>query len=221
MKLNCFRSLMGTVSAFAFMTVLLSGCSSNSSDMALTDNPTAPAIASSNSSAPAPSAGVPDDAARFHVGDTVTVTLSGLPETETPPPHQEPIKEDGTITMPEIGKIMAVGKTAGELQNAIHDAYVPQFYTHLTVAVNIGDRVYYVRGEVKSPDRLMYVGEVTVTKAIASAGDFTDFANRKAVILIRSNGQHIKVNCKKVLKGEAADPQVYPGDQILVPRTIW
>jgi polysaccharide export outer membrane protein len=212
---------MGTASSFALMSVLLSGCYSNGSDMALTDNPTAPAIAGSNASAPNPSLAVPDDFARFHIGDTVTVTLSGLPESETPTPHQEPIKEDGTITLPEIDKIVAVGKTAGELQNAIHDAYVPRFYTHVTVAVTIGDRVYYVRGEVKSPDRLMYVGEVTVTKAIASAGDFTDFANRKAVILIRSNGQHIKVNCKKILKGDAPDPQVYPGDQIIVPRTIF
>jgi polysaccharide export outer membrane protein len=210
---------MGTAASFALLTVLSAGCYSNSADMALTDNPTAPAIAGSTPAAQvAPTA---EDSARFHIGDTVTVTLSGIPDQEIPAPHQEPIKEDGTITLPEVGKIPAVGKSAGELQNAIHDAYVPKYYTHLTVAVTIGDRVYYVRGEVKSPDRLMYVGEVTVTKAIASAGDFTDFANRKAVILIRSNGQRIKLNCKKILQGKEPDPQVYPGDQIYVPRSIW
>ncbi len=159
------------------------------------------------------------DAARFHVGDTVIVTLSGLPEPIEP--HQESIKEDGTITMPNIGKVQAAGRTAGELQNQIHDLYVPKFYTHLTVTVNIGDRVYYVSGEVKAPGRQLYVGETTVTKAITSAGDFTDFANHKTVVLIRINGDRVKVNVDRVRNGKAEDPAVYPGDQIVVHRRIW
>jgi protein involved in polysaccharide export with SLBB domain len=149
---------MGTAASVALLTALVSGCSSHNSDLALSDNPTVPAMAGSNSPTANAAAPNPEDFARFHIGDTVTVTISGLPDTETPAPHQEPIKEDGTITLPEIGKIAAVGKTAGELQNAIHDAYVPQFYTHLTVAVTIGDRVFYVRGEVKEPNRQLYVG---------------------------------------------------------------
>src|ERR1700691_3179415 len=117
------------------------------------------------------------EVAHFHVGDTVTVTFSGLPDNDNPTPHLEPIKEDGTITLPDIGKIQAAGKTAGELQNEIHDLYVPKYYTHLTVTVSTGDRVYYVRGEVKAPGRQLYVGETTVSRAITSAGDFTDFAS--------------------------------------------
>jgi hypothetical protein len=72
---------------------------------------------------------------RFHVGDTVTVNFSGLPEPRIDP-HTEPIKEDGTITMPDIGHVQAVGKTAGELQNEIHDLYVPKLYLRLTVTVS-------------------------------------------------------------------------------------
>ena len=159
------------------------------------------------------------DAARFHVGDTIVVTLSGVPVDI--PPHQEPIKEDGTITMPDIGKVQAAGKTAGELQNAIHDLYVPRYYTHITVTVNIGDRVYYVSGEVKTPGRLVYVGQTTVNQAITSAGDFTDFANHKNVTLIRVNGDRMKINVDRVRNGRAEDPAVYPGDQIIVPRRIW
>jgi len=159
------------------------------------------------------------DAARFHVGDTIVVQLSGVPIDI--PPHQEPIKEDGTITLPDIGKVPAAGKTAGELQNAIHDLYVPSIYKHLTVTVNIGDRVYYVSGEVKQPGRQLYLGQTTVSKAITSAGDFTDFANHKKVWLIRTNGDRTKVNVAKVLAGKAEDPAVYPGDQISVPRRIW
>ena len=154
--------------------------------------------------------------ARLHVGDTIIVVLDGLPEAITP--HEESIKEDGTINLDLVGHVKAAGLTSLELQNTIHDLYVPRFYTHVTVTVKTGDRVFYVRGEIKSPGRQIYVGQITVTKAITSSGDFTDFANRKRVWLLRANGQRFKLNCNDILDGSAPDPQVYPGDQIEVTR---
>ena len=65
---------------------------------------------------------------------------------------------------------------------------------------------------------MIYVGPITVSKAITSAGDFTDYANRKTIVLTRANGQRFKLNCVKILDGEAPDPPVYPGDQIEVKR---
>jgi protein involved in polysaccharide export with SLBB domain len=157
--------------------------------------------------------------AHFQIGDTVTINLSGPPEDIAP--HVEPIKEDGTITMPGIGHVPAAGKTAGELQNTIYSLYVPKYYTHLTVTVTTGDRVYYVRGEVKSPGRQLYLGvDLTVTRAIATAGDFTDFANHKNVWLIHGN-HRTKVNCDEAANNPDKDPLVYPGDQIEVRRRIF
>ena len=219
MNLYCTWLVRGlSVCGLLLAGLVLDGCSSPSDEALFSDTPNPPAMSgqpSANESASESAA----DAARFHVGDTIIVSLTGLPEEI--PPHQEPIKEDGTITMPDIGKVQAAGKTAGELQNQIHDLYVPKFYTHLTVTVNIGDRVYYVSGEVKAPGRQLYVGQATVTKAITSAGDFTDFANHKKVWLIRANGQRIKVNCEKAIQDSSQDPLVYPNDQIQVPRRIW
>jgi polysaccharide export outer membrane protein len=215
MKLYCTLLVRGlSVCGLLLAGLMLTGCSSPSGGIRFSDLPDTPAMSgqpgASDSAADTP---------RFHVGDTIIVTLSGPP---TPiEPHQEPIKEDGTITLNDIGKVQAAGKTAGELQTAIHDLYVPRFYTHLTVTVNIGDRVYYVSGEVKIPGRQLYIGQTTVTKAITSAGDFTDYANHKKVWLMRTNGERIKVNVDKALKGTAQDPPVYPGDQISVPRRIW
>ncbi|MGC9942322.1 MAG: polysaccharide biosynthesis/export family protein [Verrucomicrobiota bacterium] len=154
------------------------------------------------------------------MGDTVTVTLDGLPTTV--PPHEEDIKADGTITLDDIGPIKAAGKTSGELQRDIYAAYVPRFYTHLNVTVTTtGERVYYVRGEVNHPGEQLYREGMTVTRAITAAGDFTDFANHKKVVLTQTNGQRIKINCDKVLAGEEPDPEVYPGDQIQVARRLW
>jgi protein involved in polysaccharide export with SLBB domain len=194
------------------------GCASTDGP-AFSDTTNPPAM-TSQSATGSPTAIITDpEVAHFHVGDTVTVNLTGLPNQIDP--HTEPIKEDGTITMPDIGHVQAAGKTAGELQNTIHDLYVPKYYLHVTVTVSTGDRIYYVRGEVKQPGRLIYAGETTVTKAITSAGDFTDFANRSNVLLIRANGQQVKVNCKKVLNGDEPDPAVYPNDQIVVKKSIF
>jgi protein involved in polysaccharide export with SLBB domain len=202
------------VSGLLLVGVLLAGCYSSPIDPVFSDNPT-PTMTTDSAPTGYDAAGV----ARFHVGDTVTVTLSGLPETIEP--HSEPIKEDGTITMPDIGHVPAAGKTAGELQNAIYNLYVPKYYRHLTVTVNTGDRVYYVTGEVKGPGRQLYAGQMTVTKAITTAGGFTDFANHKKVWLIRAGGQRVKVNCDKAIQDPSQDPPVYPNDQVNVPRRIF
>lgn len=216
MKSYCTLLVRGlSVCGLSLVGLMLAGCSSPSDEIMFSDMPNNPPAMSGQPSANESTG----DAARFHVGDTIIVSLSGLPITIDP--HQEPIKEDGTITMPDIGKVQAAGKTAGELQNEIHDLYVPRIYTHLTVTVNIGDRVYYVSGEVKIPGRLVYVGQTSVNQAITSAGDFTDFANHKNVMLIRVNGDRIKVNVDRVRSGKAEDPPVYPGDQIIVYRRIW
>lgn len=157
--------------------------------------------------------------ARFHVGETVNVNFSGPPD--PPPAHEELIKEDGTITLPLIGSIKAAGKTAGELQTEIQTDYVPKYYVRLTVTVKPGDLFYFVQGEVNSHgSRQPYTGDTTVTKAIASAGGLSDYANH-TVTLIRADGQVFKVYVDKAIANPRLDLKVYPGDQIKVDRSIF
>jgi protein involved in polysaccharide export with SLBB domain len=209
---------------FLLAAFVFNGCSSSSNDILFSDNPQAPS-ALTGTGTPSTDTTSTDTtstdltAARFHVGDTVTVDFSGTADPILE--HVEPIKEDGTITLPYIGPVRALGRTAGELQNDIHDLYVPKYYVRLTITVSSPQRVFYVGGEVKQPGRQLYIGETTVTKAIQAAGDFTDFANRSKVWLIRSTGDRIKVNCNKALQDPSLDPPVYPGDQIQVPRRIF
>jgi len=157
---------------------------------------------------------------RLHIGDVVSITFSGLPDPLDP--QDKPIKEDGTITLPDIGRVVAVGKTIGDLEDTIHDLYVPKIYLHLDVTVKTSsDRAYYVSGEVHSPNRYLYTGDITVSKAIASANDFTDFADRSDVILIRANGDRFELNLNRILAGKDPDPPVYPSDQIKVNRKLF
>ena len=207
LELN-FSIRQGLFTLLAGLTLILTGCASNGKKA---DVMAAPGFVTMVGE---------DKVPRLHIGDVVSVTFTGLPETVEP--LDKPIKEDGTITLPDVGRVKAVGKTIGELEDAIHDLYVPKVYLHLNVTVKTSsDRVYYIRGEVRAPGRLIYAGPITVSKAITSAGDFTDFANRSSVILTRSNGDRFKLNLNKILAGDQPDPPVYPGDQIEVGRRLF
>ncbi|MEO6035590.1 MAG: polysaccharide biosynthesis/export family protein [Verrucomicrobiota bacterium] len=152
----------------------------------------------------------------LRVGETVRVIFSNGSTTQIPP-HEEQIKQDGTITLVQIGSVRAAGKTSGELQTELQKAY-SKYYRDMNVTVQVPDRSYSVGGQVKAPDRKPYVGPTTVIKAIQSAGDFTDFANRKKVRLTRANGKSYIVNCIKALENPKLDLPVYPGDSIHVPQ---
>jgi protein involved in polysaccharide export with SLBB domain len=140
----------------------------------------------------------------LRVGDSLTIIFTDTPVTI--PNFDEKIREDGTIKLTLDKTFKAAGKTPGDLEKEIRACYVPN---------------YYVNGEVKSPNRQIYAGRITVLKAIASVGGFTDFANKKKVRLTRVDGRTQVVNCIKALDNPSLDPEVYPGDTIHVLRRLW
>lgn len=156
----------------------------------------------------------------LYPGVRITITFSGVP----PPSdkHEEQIREDGFINPPLLGKaIKAAGKTIGQLQDELQKAYVPDYFRTATVTVKREETFYFVGGEVKNPGQKPYLSEMTVLKAIQAAGDFTDFARRSRVQIIRANGQKETINCDKALKNPKLDKRIYPNDTIHVPRRIF
>ena len=157
----------------------------------------------------------------LRVGDPLVVSFSSSspldPVLQT---FRETIKEDGTITPPVVGSVVAAGKTLGELQKDLQDKY-NKYYVNVTVTVVADNRYYYVTGEVRKPGPEPYLGETDIIKAIAAAGDFTDFANKKKVRLTRASGQSQVINVKKILDDPQFDVPIYPGDKIYVPRRYW
>jgi protein involved in polysaccharide export with SLBB domain len=156
----------------------------------------------------------------FNVGDLVVVTFSGIEPGIAP--HEERIKEDGTITLTYIGSVKAVGRTPGELQRDIRTQYLTnKIYTeNLNITVKAAERFFFVGGQVRSPGRYPYAEGMTVLKAIQSAGDFNEFAKRTKVQVTRGDGRTIIVNCKKAIDRPELDIPIYPGDRINVPRSL-
>jgi protein involved in polysaccharide export with SLBB domain len=179
------------------------------------------APAASNAVAPAPGQpATPNNNSPeiIKVGDLLTVSILDIPI-----PQQATlvkVREDGTITLLLNLPFVAAGKTSGELEREIRAAYVPRYFVNMTVTVMMQNGFYFVDGEVKTPNRFPYQGKTTVTKAIASAGDFTDFANKRKVKLIRTDGRVLVIDCIKALSDPSLDLEVYPNDKIHVPRRI-
>jgi protein involved in polysaccharide export with SLBB domain len=163
-----------------------------------------------------PGIAISEQRLRFRGGDRISIEFSdvgGMPQQ-----WQQVIREDGTITLPMNQTVMAADTTKGELEEAIRKLYVPQFFRRITVNVKPEDRWYWVRGEVRNPTQLKYTGEVRVMQAIAAAGDFTDFANRKKIQVVRADGSSKVINGIKALNDSELDVPIYPGDTIVVHR---
>jgi polysaccharide export outer membrane protein len=156
---------------------------------------------------------------QIEAGDTLTVNFADLPTATAPLDVR--VREDGTITLLLNQTFKAAGKSVGELEREIRERYVPKLYVNLTVSIHVQNVFYFVGGEVKAPGKQQYTGRTTVIRAIQSAGDFTDFAKKTKVKLIRSNGKKILViNVPDAMNHPEKDLEVFPGDKIYVPRRI-
>lgn len=155
----------------------------------------------------------------YRPGDKLMIDFTNAPD--MPPTWLQTVREDGTVTLPHNLTLTVSGKKKGEVEQEIHSLYVPKMYRRLTVNVRADDRFFFVRGEVKTPGQRPHTGSITALKAISAAGDFTDFANRKKVEIVRTNGEKLFLNATKALENPDLDIPVYPGDTVYVHRRFF
>ncbi len=155
---------------------------------------------------------------RLRPSDSVVVHLRGIPEAAN---YEYVIDESGYINLPYIPPIRAEGLTASELQSAIRESYIEErIYRQISVNVILPTRSFFVRGEVRQPGRYPLTSGMTVLKAIASAGGYTEFANPRRVEIIRA-GETLAANARQLEQDPEQDFNVKPGDVIIVRRRIF
>jgi polysaccharide biosynthesis/export protein len=94
-----------------------------------------------------------------------------------------------------------------------------------TVVIPVAESVF-VQGEVKAPGALRYTKELTMLKAIAQVGGFTNLAAPKRVTLLRGQGtkrENRRVNVDEMIREPeaAADFALRPNDIIIVPQRLF
>jgi len=156
----------------------------------------------------------------MRAGDKITVRLAGVPDGGYIQEIQIP--SSGEITLPLLSSpFQAIGRSAGDLAAQIAQAYkTEQIYTTPDVTVIPEDRYVSLGGEVRSPSRVIYTPDLTLLTAINSCGGFTDYANRRSVRILRGQ-QVMYVNAVDAARTPGADPALFPGDQIIVARTMF
>lgn len=126
------------------------------------------------------------------------------------------LSDSGTINYPFLGELKVDNLTVAELEKRIADGLNGRYLVDPIVSVAITEyRPFFVNGEVQRPGAIAYQPGVTLRKAIAMAGGFTERANRKSADVIRGGertGQTSAINM---------DDQVHPGDIITVKQSFF
>jgi polysaccharide export outer membrane protein len=159
---------------------------------------------------------VPISTAQLRSGDSLNIALQGVPDAST---NSVQIDDGGLISLPYIGIVKAAGISTAELSQRIRETYIAKkIYTTLEVSVSVTERYVYVGGEVQRPGRIVWTPDLTVAKAIQSAGGFSLYAKETAVNLVREQRAY-PIDVKLAQKNPAHDPRLVPGDSLQVPRS--
>jgi polysaccharide export outer membrane protein len=169
-----------------------------------------------SAAAPGPQVPVPSKATKLRPGDSLVVSLLGIPD---PSNNQVQISDNETISLPYIGTLSTASATTDELAQRIRETYIAKkFYITLDVSVSVTERYVYVGGEVARPGRIVWTPDLTVSKAVQAAGGFTLYAKETRVNLVREQKAY-EVNVTAAQKDPGQDVQLMPGDSVQVPRS--
>lgn len=128
----------------------------------------------------------------------------------------------GKISMPLIGELPAVDLTTAELDRRLTDKLGEKYLQNPDVSVGIKSstrRSVTVDGSVNKSGTFGINGPTTLIQAIAAAGGVSDNGNPRRVAIFRQIGgqrQAAAFDLTSIRRGRAPDPQVYPGDIIVV-----
>ena len=138
---------------------------------------------------------------------------------------QVTVRPDGRISLPLMGDITAVGKTAAQLSGDI-SAKLKEFKENPSVSIivkEVNSYAIYVLGEVVKPGKYPLKSKTTLLQAITIASGFTPMAAKNKIVVFRfakDGGGRIKMKASYddiVLRdGSTQDIELKPGDQIVV-----
>ncbi len=157
------------------------------------------------------------------VADELAVTVWKMPDLS----ENVIVRPDGSITLPLIGELRALGKQPTRLEAEIKEklaAFVKTDQAVVTVEVKvINSYRFIVSGQVVRPGPLTAKYFVTVSEALIMAGGATRFGSPERTVILRADGsgkvRRIPVDAKSLAEGRhlEQDLGVVPGDTIVVP----
>ena len=113
-------------------------------------------------------------------GDQLRITVFGQQDLS----GQFEVDGTGSISMPLIGQVEALGLTTRELEQEIASKLEGDYVLNPRVSAEvINYRPFYILGEVNRPGEYPYTSGLTVMNAVAAAGGYTYRANKKVIYI--------------------------------------
>lgn len=153
-----------------------------------------------------------EESYRLGPGDLILIDVFGEDDLSM----EVMLDDTGVISYPFLGELSVNGLTAAEFENVLLSGLKGPYLVDPDITVAIKQyRSVYLTGEVQEPGGFPYQPGLTVEKAIALAGGFTERASRSKIELKR--GIDAEAMSMRV---RLTDP-VRPGDIISVPRSFF
>lgn len=126
------------------------------------------------------------------------------------------VSPDGTVQLPLIGSVPAIGLTLKEVAREVNARYRTRVRgVEVTPVLTLrAPRFLYVLGEVAQPGQFALTGPTTAMQAIALAGGFNNGGNLRQIIVFRRD-QNYKLTATKLdLSGALWGNRPHPSDEI-------
>ncbi len=149
---------------------------------------------------------------RLGVGDKVAINVFGQSDLSM----ETRLPDVGKINYPFLGELKLVGLTLSEVEKLIYNGLEGDYLVNPSVAVSIVEyRPFFIDGEVKNPGGYPYQPGLSVNKAAALAGGYTERASRSDIQVVRERDgrqETIEVNVSHLIQ---------PGDIITIPQRFF
>jgi protein involved in polysaccharide export with SLBB domain len=155
-----------------------------------------------------------DDANSYRLSsdDEISITVFNEPDMSI---NKIKVGTNGTISMPLLGQVTIKGLTVTELEKELTNRLLDGYLKKPNVTVSISAyRPFYISGEVKSPGSYPYRKDLTIEKAVALAGGFTERASKRAISLVAEEQ-------KRSVTSAPLNNAVKPGDVITVSESFF
>jgi polysaccharide export outer membrane protein len=154
-----------------------------------------------------------DSIYKLGAGDLLSVQVFGEPDLSF---AEIRLTDAGTFSYPFLGEVRAKGLTSAEVEKTIKRRLRGDYLIDPKVTVRILEyRSFFVNGEVKKPGGYPFKPGLTLRKAIAIAGGFTERASRSKFYIIRDNDE------KRKPVRSSLDSNIYPGDIVTVDESFF
>lgn len=149
---------------------------------------------------------------RLATEDQISVTVFNEPDLNL---VEVRISASGTISMPLLGQVSITGLTVTEVENKLTELLLQGYLKKPNLTVTINEyRPFYIGGEVREPGSYPFRQGLTVQKAIAIAGGFTERASKSAISMVNEKEE------RNIQQAKLVD-SVMPGDVITISESFF